>query len=221
MTSVATFPVPNRRERLRTAARGLFTLARDPSQLERVFEIGIALNAPRIPEMLAKLEADPAGKRLLDERPSIDSRHVDFDALEKLPDGTLGREYVRFLHDNGIHPDVFKAPDLPDPRAAYVFQRIRQTHDLWHVVTGYRPDVDGEILLQAFTFAQLRAPSALALAMMGAIRYGWRRRGFYRDFARAYRRGKDARRLATFYWEDHWQDPVARVRETLAVEPAS
>ena len=43
MTAVAAaFPVPPLSARLRTAGRALFTLARDPSQLERVFEIGIA-----------------------------------------------------------------------------------------------------------------------------------------------------------------------------------
>jgi ubiquinone biosynthesis protein Coq4 len=98
--------------------------------------------------------------------------------------------------------------------------RIRQTHDLWHVLTGYRPDVDGEILLQAFTFAQLRAPSALAIALMGAVRYGWRRRGFYQDFARAYRRGKATRPLATFFWEDHWKEPVTKLRGDLACPAA-
>jgi ubiquinone biosynthesis protein COQ4 len=219
MTAVAAFPVPPLPTRLRTAGRALFRLMRDPSQLERVFEIGIALNAGRLPEIIARVEAEPEGRRILQLRPSIDSRHVDFDALEKLPDGTLGREYVRFLRDNGIHPDVFTAPDLPDPRAAYIFQRIRQTHDLWHVLTGYKPDVDGEILLQAFTFAQLRAPSAFALSVTGAVRFGWRRRGFYRDFARAYRRGKATRRLATFYWEEHWDEPLSSLRAELACPP--
>src|SRR5581483_1426369 len=95
----------------------------------------------------------PGGKRILEERPSIDREHVDFDALRRLPDGTLGREYVRFLDDNHITPDVFQKPEIGDDRIAYVMQRVRQTHDLWHVLTGYTPDVPGEILLQAFTYA--------------------------------------------------------------------
>jgi Coenzyme Q (ubiquinone) biosynthesis protein Coq4 len=64
----------------------------------------------------------PGGRRILEERPTIDSKNVDFDALRRLPDGTLGREYLRFLDDNGITPDVFEKPDISDARVAYVMQ---------------------------------------------------------------------------------------------------
>ena len=131
-------PLP---ERLYRAAQALLALARDPNQLERVFEIGEALNSRALPRILDAMAADPAVKRLLDERPAIDTKHVDFAALAALPDGTLGREYVRFLRSNGIDPDVFPKPNVQDPRVSFVMQRIRQTHDLWHVLTGYAPDI--------------------------------------------------------------------------------
>jgi ubiquinone biosynthesis protein COQ4 len=206
--------VPPLRSRLAVAASALLDLARDPSRLDRVFDLGVALNAARIPKVLATLEKDPDTKRLLDEQPSIDSQHVDFDALERLPDGTLGREYVRFLRDNGITPDVFKKPDVADARAAYIMQRIRQTHDLWHVLTGYTPDVRGEILLQAFTYAQLRAPSALAITILGVVRHG--SPGIVRDARKAFRRGRATRRLATYRWEERWSTPLDDIRRELA-----
>jgi len=190
-------------------------LARDPNRLEEVFVIGEALNAHRIPAMLASLEADPETRRLLEERPRIDTAHVDVAALERLPDGTLGREYARFLKDNHITPDVFKLPDIGDERLAYVMMRIRQTHDLWHVLTGYAPDVTGEVLLQAFTFAQLRAPSAFAIAAMGTLRFGWRTPGFFRRLRAAVRGGKATKKLAAFRWEDRWAEPVDRLRQEL------
>jgi len=209
-------PLPRR---LAKAGRALAALARDPGQLDRVFEIGEALNAARIPERLDALEATPDGRRLLTERPVIDSKHVDFDALAQLPDGTLGREYVRFLRDNGITPDVFQRPDIDDDRVAYVMQRIRQTHDLWHVLTGYTPDVGGEILLQAFTLAQLRSPSSAALVLVGFVRWGWRTPGFLGRLRVAYRRGKATKPLATFVWEEHWHEAVSRMREMLDCPP--
>ena len=89
------------------------------------------------------LSATEEGRRFFAERPRIDRTHVDFDGLRKLPDGTLGREYTRFLDENGITPDAFEElPRVGDPRAAWLMLRLRQTHDLWHVLTGYRPDVD-------------------------------------------------------------------------------
>jgi ubiquinone biosynthesis protein COQ4 len=98
-------------------------------------------------------------------------------------------------------------------------QRIRQTHDLWHVLTGYTPDVVGEVLLQAFTYAQLRAPSALAIALMGGARFGRKTPGFFPRFREAYRRGKRTAGLATFIWEDHWSDRVEDLRTSLSCPP--
>ena len=216
----STYVVPPLHARLGRAGRALFNLAVDPSRLEQVFVIGESLNAHRIPEMLERLQADPETRRLLEERPRIDSAHVDFAALGRLPEGTLGREYVRFLNDNGITPDVFKMPDIGDERMAYVMMRIRQTHDLWHVLTGYTPDVTGEVLLQAFTFAQLRAPSALAIAAMGTLRFGWRKPRFFTRLRAAFRGGKATKKLAAFRWEDHWAEPVSKLREDLGC-PAS
>jgi ubiquinone biosynthesis protein Coq4 len=208
------------REQIVRAGRALRALAKDPTELERVFEIGEALNAKRIPRLLEKLERDPEVKRLFDERPRIDTRHVDFEWLASLPDGTLGREYVRFMRTHGIDPDVFPTPNVADERVAYIMTRIRQTHDIWHVLTGYAPDLEGEIVLQAFSFAQIRSPLNVALVVVGVIRHGYKVPGLLRKVAEAYRRGKRTRRLASFYWEEHWTDSLVELREALGLPPA-
>jgi ubiquinone biosynthesis protein COQ4 len=209
-------PVPLR---VAAAARALAGLARDPGRLDLVFVLAESLNGPHHSRLMARVHGDAEGRRLFADRPSIDSRTVDFDALARLPDGTLGREYVRFLRDNAIVPDVFQRPAGLDERVAYAVQRIRQTHDLWHVLTGYTPDIRGEILLQAFTFAQLGAPSAFAIAFFGTLRHGLRLKGFFRDLRAAIRRGKATRPLATFRWEEHWAESVSRLREQLTCPP--
>jgi ubiquinone biosynthesis protein COQ4 len=226
MSSTQSVPVDamsfSTRERLSRAAHSLLALARDPTQLERVFEIGEALNSAALPRLLDRLErSDPEVKRLLDERPAIDTRHVDFDALAALADGSLGREYVRFLRDNGIDPDVFPKPNVADERVSYVMQRIRQTHDLWHVLTGYTPDIGGEIVLQAFTFAQLRAPSSLLITIMGVARHGHKVPAIRRRVLDGYRRGRTTKKLAAYRWEEHWADPLDKVRADLGCPPAA
>ncbi len=194
------------------AASALYDLARDPSRLDRVLALGEAVNLPIFEKVWNRFQSDPEGRKILAERPLIDSAHVDFDALEALPDESLGREYVRFLRANGITPDVFRPPPATvDPRAAYLVQRIRQTHDLWHVVTGYKPDIPGEILLQAFTFAQLRAPSAFLIMVLGTLRH----RVSVRSVRQAHARGRRARFLGTVRWEQRWANPVAALREEL------
>lgn len=197
--------------RTHTAVSALFDLARNPNRLDRVLALGEAVNMSVFPTLWAAFQSDPEGKQILEERPAIDSAHVDLAALEALPDGTLGREYVRFLRDNGVTPDVFKPLTGGDPQAMYLAQRLRQSHDLWHVVTGYKPDVNGEVLLQAFTYAQTRAPSALLITLLGTARYGVS----LRHVRNAYRRGRRAHFFGTVRWERRWERTVATLRTEL------
>jgi ubiquinone biosynthesis protein COQ4 len=210
----------SRREQIVRASRALWQLGKDPTQLERVFEIGEAVNAKILPRVIDAIKNDPEVKRLFDERPRIDTKHVDFDWLETLPDGTLGREYVRFMRANKIDPDVFPKPNVSDERVAYMMTRIRQTHDLWHVLANYKPDLEGEIILQAFSFAQLRSPLSFLLVMMATLRHRGKISGFFGKIRDGYRRGKATRKLASFYWEDHWTESLVDLREKLGVPAA-
>src|SRR6185436_723803 len=99
-------------------------------------------------------------------------------------------------------------------------QRIRQTHDIWHVLTGYRPDVPGEVALQAFSYAQTEAPGAALIALLGTVRWAAKAPGLARMTWDGYRRGRDAAFLAPVRWEDHWDRPLDDVRRELGIEPA-
>lgn len=208
--------VPPLFDRLRTALGALSRLMYNPGRLDQVLVFAQAVNAGAVARASVSVTQTEEGRRLFSVMPRIDREHVDYDALRRLPDGTVGREYVRFLDDNGISPEPFeKLPEVSDPRVAYIMLRMRQTHDLWHVLTGYTPDVRGEVLLQVFTYAQLRIPSAFFLAFFGTLRYLKWRRDLFRDIRRAYRRGKATAFLATFRWEDHWETPVSELRKQL------
>jgi ubiquinone biosynthesis protein COQ4 len=123
------------------------------------------------------------------------------------------------LRVRGLSPDVFQdvPKEVPDPRMAYVIQRLRQTHDLWHVVTGYDTDAASEIALQAFTFAQVRAPSSAILAVLGTLKAARTKPDLGRDVVRAFRLGRRAEPLPVFPWEDHWATPLVEVRALLGL----
>jgi ubiquinone biosynthesis protein Coq4 len=55
---------------------------------------------------------------------------------------------------------------------------------------------------------------------MGTLRFGWRRPGFFGRLGAAVRGGKATKQLAAFRWEEHWADPVSKLREELTC-PAS
>ena len=58
----------------------------------------------------------------------------------------------------------------------YVQARMRDTHDLWHAVTGYRGDVLGELALLGFTFAQtwnIGIATIVAAGMLKTLSHPW------------------------------------------------
>jgi ubiquinone biosynthesis protein COQ4 len=203
--------------RLALAGRSLFRLLRDPDDTRQVFFVGIALNGPKLPALLGRIAMDPAGLALLCERPRLDSSSVDWAHLRALPADTLGGAYVRYLDDHQLDPDLFQPPPGLPVIPQWVAQRIRQTHDLWHVLTGYAPDVRGELALQAFTFGQLRMPSAWLVSVLGTLaKVPTAAATVWRGF----RRGARAKFLPVIRFEDHWDRPLATVRAELGIETA-
>ncbi len=204
----------SRWQRIRVGLIALSRLMRNPDDTKQVFIVGIALNASSFPGFVARITSSAAGAALASERPLINSQTVDFAALRKLPQTTLGGAYVRYLDENKLDPDLFQPPPgLPElPR--WIAARIRQTHDIWHTLTGYKPDVPGEIALQGFTYAQLEMPSALLLAVLGTIT---RAPLAAPEVLRAYRRGKAAAFLPVVRFEDMWERPLEDVRRELGI----
>lgn len=216
------------RREWKRAGNALQRLIRDPERTEEVFEIIDALNGPPDDGVAARARNDPAGARLLRERPDLLARLSDRPVLAALPEGTLGRAYADFMTGGNLSPDGLVEADVGrpdrepgDPRddGHYLAERQRDAHDLWHVVTGYGMDEAGEVALLAFTYAQLGNLGILlivgAVAVIGTndLRLTWPR-----YLVRAFRRGRRARPLATVPWEDWLVRPLACVRRDLNVE---
>lgn len=201
------------------AVHALGKILANPEDTERVLEFSNLANAGRRDERMDLFFDHPVGAKLFAERRAIDSATVDLEAFAKLPAGTLGDAYAMFMTAHGITPNIFDGSpeDVHDERAAYVVQRMRQTHDLWHVVTRCETDPAGEVALQAFTFAQVRAPSSGILATLGTLRALPYSRQVLRDAVRMYRLGRHAERFAVFPWEDHWATPLVEVRRLLGM----
>lgn len=57
--------------------------------------------------------ASPEGRRILKDRPRVNSTTVDMDKLAQLRDGTLGKAYVTWLERCGVTPDTREPVSLP------------------------------------------------------------------------------------------------------------
>ena len=124
--------------------------------------------------------------------------------LRQLPDGTLGREVARFIEDNGIEPSIFDKGDW-----------IQQTHDVWHVVTGFSSSTHDEILLQIFTRAQVFRPTSAIVVLVGLLT------GLcnIQEIRQVLKMGKQARSLIEWDIESDWETPLTEVRQKLNVMP--
>ena len=212
------------RDRIRPleALSALRSLSQNPDDTAQVFRILRAL--PNGDRVFRRFRRTEGGARLLHERPSLLAALSDRERLMAMPAGSLGRSYAEFMAAEQISADglVQASEDAPpaqsvDEEHQYVGARLRDMHDLWHVVTGYGRDLLGEAALLAFTFAQTRTPG-IGVIVGHAL---WKARG---DFAPArgiiwkgFRRGLRAEWLPAQEWEKLLPEPLATVREHLGV----
>lgn len=224
-TPVATPPRPDQRIRPLVAWRAVRRLVANPDDTREVFVIIDALSGKSGERLFERFRKTDTGRCVLAERRDITARLADQASLRALPEASLGRTYAEFMAREQLSPDgLAEASEgntdgvlLQEADRVLFGTRLRDTHDLWHVVTGYGRDLVGEASLLAFTFAQTRNPGIGFIVLMayllarGEISYG---RQMMRD---AYRRGRAARWMPGADWEALLERPLAEVRSTLAV----
>lgn len=147
---------------------------------------------------------------------------IDLEELRQMPDGTLGREYARYMDEHGIDPITFSEDVKEVAERNVVAARYLVMHDLLHLLTGF-PDNSyaGEIGLLAFCVEQgygEEQEKALQIAEVlypllvpeakeeidATVEMG-RRMGREADFVLAYR------------FEDNWEKPIEEVRKELGL----
>lgn len=71
-----------------------------------VAALGETTAGPSVSWLRDQMLASSEGRRILKERPRVNSTTVDMDKLALLPDGTLGKAYVTWLERCGVTPDT-------------------------------------------------------------------------------------------------------------------
>lgn len=209
------------------ALKALRKLLADPNDTAQVFTIIESLAGRSQLRLYERFLTEPEGQRLLAERPQILDRLADRAYLESLPEGSLGRAYLAFLDRENITAEGLVQASLEgqsleferESDAEYIRNRLRDTHDLWHAVTGYEGDVLGELALLAFSTAQTRNRGIDLIVISGALRSG--KAEVAKRTLAAYRDGRRAAWLPTVYWEELLPDPLEEVRRRLRIRPAA
>jgi ubiquinone biosynthesis protein COQ4 len=144
---------------------------------------------------------------------------IDLNTLHQLPTNTLGYHYADHMLSNQLqHLAVQPATSEYE----FIDTHIRETHDIWHVVTGSPINMLGESQLQAFCIAQLQLSRfwmalltknllkslihdiEVADKYMTALTNGWMM-------------GKTAECLFGVDWLSLWETPIEQVRSSLNI----
>jgi ubiquinone biosynthesis protein COQ4 len=162
------------------ALRAVSRLIADKEDTAQVFEIMRALSGRAIPKGYARLLRTPGGGRLAYRARELQPLLDDREALRALPEGAVGRAYLAFMEAQALSAEglaeesrkgIDATIDAEHPMAWYA-RRLRDVHDIWHVLTGYGRDALGETCLVAFSYAQTKSAGFALLACVGAREVG-------------------------------------------------
>jgi ubiquinone biosynthesis protein COQ4 len=206
------------------AGRALRALLNNPDDLPQVFTLIESMSGAAPLRLLAGIARTETGARILRDRPDIVPLLSDRARLRALPDGSLGRAYLDFVESEGITAEGIRSAseqgmsgDARPKDMEYLHQRMRDTHDLWHAVTGYKGDVLGELALLAFTLGQNWNAAIALIVVSGTIKgFGRGNTGLVWE---GFLRGRAAAFLPSQHWESMLAMPVTEVRERLRVGP--
>jgi len=205
-----------------TVGSGVMAIS-DPSRGDMVAAFGETTGALTLGRIKSKMAADPVGMRILADKPRITTKTVDLKRLGSLPSNTFGYTYANFMVSRGFSPDERPAVKyVEDAELAYVMQRYRECHDLFHVILGAHTNMIGEISVKWVEGIQLGFPMCYLGALAGPVRLGpvHMRRYFSTFLPWAIETGMKSKFLMNIYFEEHWEDDLEELRKNLNIEPA-
>ena len=108
---------------------------------------------------------------------------------------------------------------VDDPELAYVLLRYRECHDFYHSICNLPVNVESELALKFFEFANLGLPMAGFAAAFGHLRLtpAKRQRLFSEYVPWAVKCGSSARSMITVYWEQRWEQNVEDMKREFGI----
>ena len=213
-----------------TALRAFRRLVRDKEDTAQVFEIMRALSGRSVSRGYNRMLRTVEGGRQAFLGEELAAKLDDPVWLAAFGPGTVGAAYRAFREARGFTADglaqlereVIPFVDAPHPVVWYS-RRLRDVHDIWHVLTGYGTDALGEACVVSFSYAQTRN--------LGFGFIGW---GAAREIQRenrliparsavlqAWRNGRRAQWLPGLDYEALFAESVDTARARLGIRPAT
>ena len=202
-------------------------VAGSPINTNNVFDISDKLrDSTQIEECLAYMKQDQATSAMLAER--YMGPDFDLEKLSKMPEGSLGWTYAKVMTAINYKPDFYRLRSV-ESDADYVINRVRKTHDLHHILTGFSFDDFGENGVISVTVAQIGYPSLMLIDIISLMLYffsGKDELGIDVEYlfdliSAGIKMGRKAKPLFPVKWEEVFERPLEELREELNIQPVT
>jgi ubiquinone biosynthesis protein COQ4 len=148
----------------------------DKEDTEQVFHIIEATKGKRSLAQAHGFIASDEGERFLRDEVDIPAMLDDHTRWADCGSNTVAAHYIAFMKREGLSAAGLVAEshrwappeNLPRDQTQWYFDRVRDTHDLFHVLTGYGRDALGEVSLLGFSYQQNHNKGILFIAYAGA-----------------------------------------------------
>lgn len=204
----------------RTAWEAVGRLRDDPDNTDEVFVIIKALSGKSGERHYRRFKKAAIGQRILAEKRNLLETLVDRDYLACLPEDSLGHQYYLFTEREKISAEGLVDASESVERAVVsedrtrFYNRLRDSHDLQHVATGWGRDLLGEASILSYGISQQWHHGIGLIVGMAAWTGGPEMRSMIR---KAWRRGKQSENLDFADWEALLPLPLTQVREELGL----
>jgi ubiquinone biosynthesis protein COQ4 len=165
---------PAARYRPLRAVKSFQALIKDKEDTSLVFKIFESLPPKNFLPRVRTLALSERGAFLRASELSLAEILDDHAALRRTPKGSLAHAYCDFMEAEGLSAAGLNAeydragrPKFPDLIEWYI-SRSRDTHDLFHILTGYGRDALGEQCVLLFTHGQQPSQGHLLIGYAGA-----------------------------------------------------
>jgi ubiquinone biosynthesis protein COQ4 len=213
-------PSPELPPHIIKVVKGFMAFADNPNQTEAVFDMADGLrHADLYQQFIEHAHAQPAVAQLIQER--YIAPNPDLEDLLDSPLNSLGYHYAAGMKQAGLQSDFYRKLEIKDDYS-YIALRMRQTHDIWHIITGFSTDLAGEVGLQAFSLAQVRSPLSVAImaaSIIHTLQSSTSLSPIIESMYQGWQMGERALPFLAQKWEENWERPVSEWRIELNVEP--
>jgi len=201
---------------------------RDPTEFRAAVLTFFGFGGRDDGRILRRMHNHPEGRRVLEQRIPLPPGILEPERLRQLPEETLGYQYWQHCHEQGLDPMLISresqrvSKEIPATEEhRFVYDRYRDSHDFWHVLTGWGTDMAGEAGIIAWTYAQVRNRAYLLIFLLNALMCLSRGRpDVFRTCWKGYRHGVRSPLLLAIDWSGQLERPLRDVRRDLGIELA-